>query len=65
MRIPLNIGRAAFALIRLYGDDSVGVALRRSQLCARRNEEVAAAEWRLVVRKIDELLLAQREGPGH
>ncbi len=65
MRTPLNIGRAAYALIRLYGNGSVDVAWRRSRICANRNEDVAAAEWRLVVRKIDELLVARQDGLRH
>lgn len=65
MRPPLNIGRAAFALIRLYGDDGADVARQRSQFCANLNEDAAAAEWRLVIHKIDELLLPRQEGPPH
>ena len=65
MRAPLNIGRTAYALIRLYGEDGAEVARRRSDFCASKNLAVAAAEWRLVVRKIDEFLLEWQDGPQH
>jgi hypothetical protein len=65
VRAPLNIGRAASALIRLYGEDGAEVAQRRSDICASRDQAVAAAEWRLVVHKIDEFLAVQQDGPQH
>jgi hypothetical protein len=65
VRAPLNIGRTAFALIRLYGEDGAEVAQRRSDFCANRDQVVAAAEWRLVVRKIDEFLLDRQDRPQH
>ena len=65
MRAPLNIGRTAFALIRLYGEDGAEVAQRRSDFCASKDRAVAAAEWRLVVHKIDEFLLDRQDGPQH
>jgi hypothetical protein len=64
MRAPLNIDRTAFVLISRYGDDGAEVALRRSRSCANRNDERAAAEWRLVIAKVNELL-ARRAGPPH
>jgi len=65
MRAQLNIDRTAFVLISRYGDDGAEVARQRSRLCASRNDERAAAEWRLVIAKINELLAARRAGPPH
>ncbi len=65
MRAPLNIDRTAFVLISRYGDDGAEVALQRSRFCASRNDERAAAEWRLVIAKINELLAARQAGPPH
>ena len=64
MRAPLNIDRAAFVLIRRHGDDSAEVALRRSSFCAGRNDDVGAAEWRLVTAKINEYLATRPVAPS-
>ncbi len=62
---PLNIDRAAWFLVRRYGDDSAIVAFRRAQMSALQNNKVAEGEWRLVLRKIIDLHFAKPDGPGH
>lgn len=65
MRAPLDIDRTAFVLLSRYGADGAEVALWRSEFCASRNDEIAAAEWRVVVSKINEILAVRPEGPAH
>ena len=65
VRAPLNVGRAAFVLIKRYGQESADVARQRSQVLAARNDAAAAAEWRLVAAKIDELRSTRWNGPLH
>jgi hypothetical protein len=62
---PLNIDRAAWALICRFGDESAKVAFQRASICTHRNDDVAASEWRLVVQKVVELHFARNDGFTH
>jgi len=61
-RRPINIDRAAWFLIRRYGEDSAMEAFRRAQSCADRRDQNAAHEWRLVLNKVIELHFAKPKG---
>lgn len=61
VRLP-SIDQAAWLLIRKYGDCSAVEAFRRSQCCRQMGDEAAAAEWRLVMKKVVELHFQQRSG---
>lgn len=59
---PLNIGRAAWTLIRRFGCPALALeeATRRAEFCVDAGNAVSADEWRCVHRKIMEL----GYGPG-
>lgn len=66
MRRPLpSIDRAAWLLIRKFGDDSAIEAFRRSECCRCGGDALAAAEWRLVLRKVIQLHFDRPSGPSH
>lgn len=65
MTKPLDVGRAAWFLIRCYGDDCAKVAFERSRTCLCRRDDVAAGQWKLVVEKVVELHFARPRGRLH
>ncbi len=64
-RKPIDVQRSAWLLIRKYGDDGLNVAYLRSRYCQERDAPLAAAEWRLVARKVMEFHFAGPHGPHH
>ncbi len=52
---PIDIDRAAWVLIRRFGDRSEDVALVRARHCQDDGRETAAAEWRCVLIKVLEI----------
>jgi len=62
---PFDTDRAVSLLLRKYGCCSLGVALERAELCARRDDRKAAREWRTVAVSLRALLTAKPEGPLH
>lgn len=66
MRRPLpSIDRAAWLLIRKFGDDSAIEAYRRSECCRCRGDRLSAAEWKAVLIKVIALHFAPPAGPSH
>jgi hypothetical protein len=62
---PLNIDRAAWLLIRKFGDDCALAAYTRGQYCRCHGQYEAASEWQLVLLKVIELHFKQPSGPKH
>lgn len=65
LRKPLDIDRAAWCLIRRYGDESAKVAYLRAQNRLLCSDSDAVNEWKLVIDKIVELHFTARSGPLH
>ncbi len=62
---PLNIDRAAWFLIRCYGDDCAKVAYQRFLNCTGSGDDVGAHEWKLVMKRAVELHFSERKGRLH
>lgn len=62
---PLDIDRAAWFLIRCYGDECAKVAFDRSRRCACRGDTAGVEEWKRVVNKVVELHFARPRGGLH
>lgn len=65
MAKPLDINRAAWFLIRRYGDECAKVAFLRSRRCQCCGDQMGASEWKLVTRKVVELHFARPRGRLH
>lgn len=62
---PLDIERAAWHLVRRYGDDCAAVAYARASTCAQHGDDRRAAEWRLVLERSVALQFAEPGGAPH
>lgn len=66
MRRPIpSIDRAAWLLIRKYGDESAIEAYRRSECCRCHGDALSATEWKAVLLKVIELHFKPSCGPSH
>lgn len=61
----LNTDRAAWVLIRRFGDDALLVAEKRRIFCIQQNRTVSAAEWARVQQKVCELSQIMPAGRRH
>lgn len=64
-RRPVDIDRAAWYLIRRFGDGCAVAAYRRAATCAQHGAHRRAAEWRLVLRRVVALHFAPPSGATH
>lgn len=62
MTKPLNIDRAAWFLIRCYGDDCAKAAYQRLLNCQGSGDKTGAGEWKLVMRRVVELHFCSPKG---
>lgn len=65
MDYPLNIDRAAWQLIRRYGDESAKIAFRLCLDSTIRGDEIGASQWKLVIKWIVDLQFNEPEGMPH
>lgn len=61
-RRPVDIDRAAWYLIRRFGDGCAVAAYRRAATCAQHGAHRRAAEWRLVLQRVVALHFAPPSG---